>query len=144
VGQTGGMTDPFAPPPPGTAPASRVELPLYGAPLPVTRNGLGTAALVLGVLSVPLALLLVPAVLAICFGVVGRRRAGRGQATNGGVALAGALLGAAGLVVGLSALTLLLTSSAGRHYLDCQGAASTDQAAQQVCQDRLRDELLGR
>lgn len=141
------MSDPFAPPPAGAAGQRSEPLP-YGAPLPVRRNGLGTAALVLGILSiVPLALLLVPAVLAIVFGAVGRRRVRRGEATNGGAALAGIICGSVGLVLGVLGvvgLTLLFTSNAGSDYRDCLSAASTDQAAQQVCQDRLRNDLLGR
>ena len=85
------VTDPFAVPPAGApVPASP---PLYGEPLraPV-RNGLGTAALVLGVISLPAAIFIIPAVLALVFGIVGMRRAGRGEATNHGVALAGAAL----------------------------------------------------
>lgn len=145
---TGGVTDPFAPPPSGPATPRRTELPLYGAPLTATRNGLGTAALVLGILSiVPLALLIVPAILAIVFGGVGRRRVRRGEATNGGAALAGIICGSIGLALGVVAivgLTLLFTSTAGRDYRNCLNAASTNQAAQQLCQNRLRDGLLGR
>ncbi len=66
-------------------------------------NGFGTAALVLGIVAVMAAvngwwLFLLPvavatAVLAIVFGVVGRRRAGEGSATNRGQATAGLTLG---------------------------------------------------
>jgi hypothetical protein len=70
---------------------------------PAPRNGLGTAGLVLGIVSAvvfclwPLAL--VVGVLGVVFGVVGRRRAGRGEATNGGQALAGIICGAVGILL---------------------------------------------
>lgn len=70
-----------------------------GAPL----NGFGTTALVLGIVSVVLFCLwglgIVLGILALVFGFLGRGRAKRGQATNGGQALAGIILGAVGIVV---------------------------------------------
>nr|WP_246096850.1 DUF4190 domain-containing protein [Streptomyces botrytidirepellens] len=69
------------------------------------NNGTGTAALVLGIVglaffaSVVLGIIL--GVLAIIFGVLGRAKAGRGEATNGGVALAGLILGVAAVVAGV-------------------------------------------
>lgn len=67
------------------------------------RNGLGTTSLVFGILSV----LTIPTMvggalfgtLAVTFGPLGRRRAQRGEATNGGVATAGTVLGAIGLTL---------------------------------------------
>ncbi|WP_329401976.1 DUF4190 domain-containing protein [Streptomyces melanogenes] len=70
-----------------------------GAPL----NGFGTTALVLGIISVVLfcmwGLGIILGILALVFGFLGRGRAKRGQATNGGQALAGIILGAVGIVV---------------------------------------------
>lgn len=69
------------------------------------NNGLGTAALIVGIVSVvgfclwPLAI--VTGVLGVVFGVIGRQRASRGEATNGGQALAGIICGAVGAVVGI-------------------------------------------
>lgn len=141
------MTDPFASPAPGREPSVAAP-PLYGAPLAGTRNGLGVASLVLGILSiVPLALLLLPAVLAITFGVVGRRRVRRGEASNGGAALAGIICGSVGLVLGIAGITLLalfFSSNAGQSYRDCLDAAANNTQAQQVCQTRLQDDILGR
>ncbi|WP_421111391.1 DUF4190 domain-containing protein, partial [Streptomyces sp. NEAU-S77] len=68
-------------------------------------NGTGTAALVLGIIglvffaSVVLGIIL--GVLAIIFGVLGRAKAGRGEATNGGSALAGLILGATAVLAGV-------------------------------------------
>ncbi|MFD6419036.1 DUF4190 domain-containing protein [Streptomyces sp. NPDC060194] len=74
-----------------------------GAHGPQPQNGFGIAALVLGIVSVVLfcvwGLGVVLGALALVFGILGRRRANRGQADNGGVALAGIILGAIGAVV---------------------------------------------
>ncbi|GHH22244.1 DUF4190 domain-containing protein [Streptomyces rubradiris] len=75
-------------------------------------NGMGTASLVLGILSDicflawPLALVL--GVLAIIFGALGRGKAKRGEATNPGVALAGLICGATGVVLVLILFAVLI------------------------------------
>ncbi|MFF4263343.1 DUF4190 domain-containing protein [Streptomyces virginiae] len=67
-------------------------------------NGFGVTALVLGILAVVgcitsfFALALGTA--AVVFGVLGRGKARRGEADNGGMALAGIILGAIGIVLG--------------------------------------------
>lgn len=67
------------------------------------RNGLGVAALVVGIISLPGILTIIIGIvlgaLGVIFGAVGWRRARRGHATNGRMALAGAITGAIGLVV---------------------------------------------
>ncbi|MGW2340323.1 DUF4190 domain-containing protein [Streptomyces sp. NPDC001661] len=77
-------------------------------PRQVARNGLGTAALILGVIGalsglIPLLFWLagVLGVIALILGLTGRGRAKRGEATNKGIALAGTILGlvAMGLAV---------------------------------------------
>ncbi|MFF7973528.1 DUF4190 domain-containing protein [Streptomyces sp. NPDC007905] len=76
------------------------------------NNGMGTASLVLGILASvgfcawPLALVM--GVLAVILGALGRGKARRGEATNPGVALAGIICGAAGivLVLGLFAFAI--------------------------------------
>ncbi|MBI0383930.1 hypothetical protein JBE27_48665, partial [Streptomyces albiflaviniger] len=68
----------------------------------VPNNGHGTAALVLGIIGLVLfasiVLGIVLGVLAIIFGVLGRSRAAGGEATNGGSALAGVILGVIAVV----------------------------------------------
>jgi hypothetical protein len=78
-----------------------------GAPAPV-RNGLGTAALVLGIIGavtgfVPLLFWLggLLGLLALVLGLMGRGRAKRGEATNKGAATAGAILGLIAMIVGV-------------------------------------------
>ena len=73
------------------------------------RNGMGTAALVVGVVALVLAVLLiffpiafVLGILAVIFGFVGIRRADRGEANNRGHALAGLVCGALAFVLAIS------------------------------------------
>jgi len=72
------------------------------------RNGMGTAALVLGILALVLVVLIFFSplgaflgLLAVIFGIVGILRANRGEADNRGQAVAGLVTGAVALVVGL-------------------------------------------
>ncbi|UXY22214.1 DUF4190 domain-containing protein [Streptomyces cynarae] len=82
-----------------------------GLPLPPS-NGMGIASLVLGVISLVLFCLwpvaLIVGVLAVIFGIIGRRKARRGEATNGGMALAGVICGAVGFVLSAVLLIVLL------------------------------------
>ncbi|MEU0007407.1 DUF4190 domain-containing protein [Streptomyces sp. NPDC006314] len=90
----------------------------YGWPgvQPAPSDGMGTASLVLGILASlgflvwPVALVL--GILAIIFGAIGRGKANRGEATNPGVALAGLICGAAGivLVIGLFAFAIAFSN----------------------------------
>lgn len=80
----------------------------YGAPPVRRRNGMGVAALVLGIV----AFLIPPtSILAVVFGRIGLNRVARGEATNRGVAQAGFILGIVTLVLWVLGLILL----AGRH-----------------------------
>jgi hypothetical protein len=79
----------------------------YQAP-PRRRNGMGTAALVLGVVALVLVLLLLFSpigaflgLLAVLFGILGIMRANRGEADNRGQAVAGLVTGAIALLVGV-------------------------------------------
>ncbi|MGQ4490541.1 DUF4190 domain-containing protein [Streptomyces sp. SAS_281] len=79
--------------------------PGYGNPWggPAPANGLGIAALVLGIIATAgfcmYGLGIVLGILALIFGIIGRGRAQRGEADNPGVALAGIILGSIGIVV---------------------------------------------
>ncbi|WP_299533269.1 DUF4190 domain-containing protein [uncultured Streptomyces sp.] len=79
---------------------------------PAPSNGMGTAALVLGIVAVVGicfggigALVGIPA---LVFGVLGRGRAKRGEANNGGMALAGIILGSIGVVAGAAFLGFIV------------------------------------
>jgi hypothetical protein len=120
--------------------------PHYVLPQPVApKNGLGIAALVLavaGLLSVAtvVAPILLGAV-AVVIGVVGRGRVKRGIADNGGVAIAGIVLGGLAIVVGLAFIAIWTTvwkDVRGGDYIDCMQRAGSDKAQQQQCADQFR------
>jgi hypothetical protein len=82
--------------------------PGWGQPAmpPKPKNGMGTAALVFGILALLTCWWLpvvggILAILAIIFGVVGRGRVKRLEATNGGVATTGLVLGVLSLIVNI-------------------------------------------
>ncbi|WP_415950706.1 DUF4352 domain-containing protein [Streptomyces sp. KLOTTS4A1] len=108
--QTSGPDSPFASPPvsgpvPPQGPAMGTPYPMPPAPGPymmAPRNGLGIAGLVTGIIGAVLFLTvwlgIILGILGLVFGLIGRSRAKRGEATNGGVALAGAILGGIAIV----------------------------------------------
>ncbi|MFJ1591529.1 DUF4190 domain-containing protein [Kitasatospora albolonga] len=79
---------------------------------PAPANGLGIAAMVLGIISVVGFCLygvnIILGILALIFGLIGLGRAKRGEATNRGMAVAGIILGAVGMVVGAVILGFLI------------------------------------
>lgn len=79
---------------------------------PAPNNGLGTAAMVIGIISVVgfclYGLNIILGILALIFGIIGLGRAKRGEATNRGMALAGVILGSVGIVVGAAILGLII------------------------------------
>ncbi|EDY57303.1 integral membrane protein [Streptomyces sviceus ATCC 29083] len=84
----------------------------WAPPVP-PQNGMGVAAMVLGILSCALfcmygILSLVLGVLAIVFGIKGRKRAERGEATNRGQAQAGFIMGIIGTILGVAVVVLLI------------------------------------
>ncbi|MFH9982241.1 DUF4190 domain-containing protein [Streptomyces sp. NPDC017179] len=83
-----------------------------GMPMP-PQNGMGTAAMVLGILSCVMFCVygifsVVLGVLAVVFGVKGRRKADRGEANNRGQAQAGLITGIIGIVLGVVTLALVI------------------------------------
>ncbi|MFD4524181.1 DUF4190 domain-containing protein [Streptomyces sp. NPDC058470] len=74
-------------------------------------NGMGTAALILGIASAALfcvwPLTFVMGILGVVFGAIGRRKAARGEATNPGQALAGIICGAVGIVLAIALVVLI-------------------------------------
>ncbi|MGW2486532.1 DUF4190 domain-containing protein [Streptomyces sp. NPDC001606] len=79
-------------------------------------NGMGTASLVLGIISAvgfllwPVALIV--GVLAVIFGAVGRAKVTRGEATKPGMALAGMICGGVGFVLAAAFLALIIAMNA--------------------------------
>ncbi|WP_338895837.1 DUF4190 domain-containing protein [Streptomyces sp. TG1A-60] len=84
---------------------------------PPPSNGMGIAAMVLGICAAalfclwPLAIPL--GVTAVIFGFVGRAKVRRGEATNPGHALAGIICGAVGILVGVGFLVLIIVAPGG-------------------------------
>ena len=123
----------------------------YGsAPRRPPRNGLGIAALVLGILALLTALFVVGGafgIAAIVLGFLGRGRAKRGEATNGGMALAGIVLGVLSLlltVLVLVGVASLFQSEQFSNLADCLESAGNDRAAQQQCQAEFEEDVVGR
>ena len=81
--------------------------PGFGNQMPSTgTNGMAIASLVLGIISIPLCFLLVPAVLAVIFGLVAFNQIkGSGQSGKG-MAIAGLILG--GVSIGVIVLALIV------------------------------------
>ncbi|MFD0317561.1 DUF4190 domain-containing protein [Streptomyces flavalbus] len=102
-------------PPPGSGYSARYPgYPGWPGTPPMLSNGMGTAGLVLGIVASvlfclwPLAFIL--GLLAVVFGAIGRKKAARGEADNGGQALAGIICGVVGMVlaVGLGAVVIFV------------------------------------
>jgi len=80
---------------------------------PFPQNGMGTAAMVLGILSCCLFCIygivsVVLGVLAVVFGIKGKQRADRGEANNRGQAQAGFITGIVGIVLGIAAIVVMV------------------------------------
>jgi hypothetical protein len=83
-------------------------------------------------------------VVAVILGFLGWGRAKRGEATNGGVAIAGIVLGFLGIVVSIAMIALAVwgfSELGGTDYVDCMSRAGNDEQAIQECADRFRDRL---
>ncbi|MBR8639391.1 DUF4190 domain-containing protein [Streptomyces tuirus] len=83
-----------------------------GPVCPGPQNGMGIAAMVLGIVSCTLFCLygvvsLVTGILAVVFGLKGRKRAEAGVATNHGQAQAGLIMGIIGIILGIAVIVLI-------------------------------------
>ena len=139
-------SQPYGSQPYGTQPYGG---PAFGESRPAPRNGLGIAALVLGILALLTGLFFVGAAFglaAIVLGVLGRGRAKRGQATNGGMALAGIVLGVLGLLLTALAafgLVSLLQNPEFSNLTECLQDAGNDRALQEQCRAEFTDSVGG-
>jgi hypothetical protein len=120
----------------------------YAAPPIAPQNGLGTAALIAGILSLPAAFTVfggfILAIIGIILGVMGYRRARSGVANNGGMAIAGIVLSVLGII--LSAVIVAVGvwgffKVGGRDFVDCMQQAGSDEAAQMRCQREFEGNL---
>ncbi|HWD09675.1 MAG TPA: DUF4190 domain-containing protein [Actinomycetota bacterium] len=101
----------YYPPPPPYAYA--YSPPSYGRPAAPT-NGLAVAALALGIIGIPTCTLFVGPILALIFGAVGKARIKRtgGRQAGKGMAVAGLILGGAGIVLAMVVYGLIITMAA--------------------------------
>jgi hypothetical protein len=139
---------------PGSYPPGYPPSPSYhGGPQPpvAPKNGLGIASLVLavvGLLSVatvfaPIAL----GIVAVVFGFLAHARTKRGTADNGGVAIAGIVLGGLAIFVGLAFIAIWTTvwkDVRGGDYIDCTQKAGSNHVLQQQCADQFRQSVQDR
>ncbi|MFD4295352.1 DUF4190 domain-containing protein [Rhodococcus sp. NPDC058532] len=117
-------------------------------PQPSPRNGAGIAALILGVLAVlgvwTIVGGIVLGVLAVILGFVGRSQFKKRRATNGGMSLAGIILGALAVIVSIVLVVVgvgIFNKVGGRDLVDCLRDAGTDSAAIERCQDEFRQNV---
>ncbi len=113
------------------------------------RNGLGIAALILGIIGLLTFWTVVGGILlgllAVILGIVGFRRTRRGQATNSGVSITGIVLGALALVASvviIAAGVSLLHSQKFQNYQDCVRHASSE-SQRQDCADQFSHAVNG-
>jgi hypothetical protein len=138
------MTD--VPGPSGPGPDRPAER--WSAAPAAPRNGMGTAALVVGVVALVLALFLLGlplGILAIVLGILGLRRASRGEATNRGMAIGGIVTGAlgvllAGALIAAGVAFFIENDEEIDDLNECLEQADSD-AERDRCADRFRESI---
>ncbi|WP_137147418.1 DUF4190 domain-containing protein [Mycolicibacterium sp. CR10] len=131
------------PPPPGgyQPPPGGYPPPVQSAP----KNGLGVASLVVAIISLFSVFGgVVLGVVAVILGYMGRGRAKRGEATNGGIAMAGIVLGFLSIIVSVAAIGIMVwgfDKVGGTDYVDCVTRAGNDQQAVQDCAKEFTDRV---
>jgi heme/copper-type cytochrome/quinol oxidase subunit 2 len=136
--QYGGYPSGYPPPPPQPYAG-------YAPPPQGPSNGLGIAALVVAIIAL-LSVVggVVLGVVAIILGFIGYGRAKRGQATNGGVAVAGIVLGLLSIIEAIAVIALAVwgfNEAGGTDYVDCLSKAGSDEQAIQQCAEQFRDRV---
>jgi hypothetical protein len=154
--QPAGPSQPVPPPPPpqyGSYPGSYPPPPPqpysgFAPPPTGPRNGLGVAALVIAIIGLVFCWSVVGGVIlgicAVIIGFVARSRVKRGEATNGGVAIAGIVLGFLAIIVSLIFIPIwigVFDEVGGTDYVDCLAKAGSDEQAIQQCADQFRDRV---
>ncbi|MFD7893932.1 DUF4190 domain-containing protein [Streptomyces sp. NPDC059743] len=106
---------------------------------PSPANGMGITSMVLGIIAVVTFCFwgvgIIVGVLALIFGIIGRRKAQRGEATNGGMALAGIILGSIGALISAAFLGFLIWAIANDENFD---TTNTDPFATSLVVDTSR------
>jgi hypothetical protein len=114
------------------------------------RNGFGIAALVLGILALITCWTVLGGIvfglIAAILGFLGRGRAKKGEANNGGMALTGAILGLLGLAASIVFAVVvgsLLSRGDFGSLTECLESAGNDQAAIDECSADFEDSVTG-
>ena len=112
------------------------------------RNGVGTAALVLGVIALLTSWIFglggALGLAAIILGVVGLRRVQRREASNRGSAIAGLVLGALSVLIAafvVAGTVALFRSGTVQDLAECLQQAGQDPAAQEQCRREAEERL---
>jgi hypothetical protein len=123
----------------------------YPQPGSAPKNGLGITSLVLailGLLSSWIAFLnfgsIVVGLIAVVIGIVARGRVKRGIANNGGVAIAGIVLGALAIIVSVAFIALYMfvwKEVGGSDYMSCMQQAGSDPTQQQQCEQQFQQHV---
>jgi hypothetical protein len=144
-----GYQNPYQPSPPygGYQPPQQ---PYSGYPSPHSghRNGLGVASLVVAILAVVTVWSVAGGVIlglaAVVMGFIARGRVNRGEASNGGVAIAGIILGALAVIAGLAFIAIYMLfwkDIGGDDLVSCLQKAGSDPVAQQQCNDKFQQHV---
>ena len=83
-------------------------------------------------------------IVAVILGFLGWQRAKRGEATNGGIAIAGIVLGILSIIEAIVVIVLsvwVFNEVGGTDYMDCLSKAGSDQDAVQGCVDQFQQRV---
>lgn len=112
------------------------------------KNGLGVAALVVAIIALLSSFSIVGGVLlgtvAVILGFIVRSRVKSGEATNGGVAMAGLILGVISIIAGLAFIAIwvgLFKQIGAGDYFDCMQQAGQNRRAVQQCSEEFRQSM---
>jgi hypothetical protein len=135
---SGGYPGGYPPPPPQPYAG-------YTPPPAAPKNGLGIAALVVAIIAL-LSVVggVVLGVVAVILGFLGWQRARRGEATNGGIAIAGIVLGILSIIEAVVVIVMsvwVFNEVGGTDYMDCLTKAGSDQAEVQRCVDQFQNSV---
>ena len=117
----------------------------YAPPPSGPSNGLGIASLVTAIIAL-LSVLggIVLGVVAVILGFLGWGKAKRGEANNGGIAVAGIVLGFLSIIEAIAVIGLIFwgfDEVGGTDYIDCLSRAGSDSQAAQRCAEQFTENM---
>ena len=141
----------YPPPPspygayPGAYPPAPPLYPEYAPPPSAPSNGLGIASLVTAIIAL-LSVVggIVLGVVAVILGFLGWGKAKRGEANNGGIAVAGIVLGFLSIIEAIVVIGLFIWGFGevgGTDYIDCLSRAGSDEQAVQRCAEQFTEHM---